>query len=101
MEHQLLQAILAVLRSLDKPRAAARFAFTDSDIVRAFSWSALCDRPTSWACDRKNGPIHLRRRPLPSPATMSRRLRAPSVVALLGALERRVTAPEGAGPVPD
>src|SRR5581483_1466765 len=45
-------------------------------------------------CAKKNWPVHLRKRPLPSPATMSRRLRSPSVIALLKALEQRVIAPQ-------
>jgi hypothetical protein len=97
MEHQLWKAIVAVLLRLDKPRTPIRFDFSDEDIVTVYYWSVICDRPTSWACRKEHWPIHLRRRPLPSPATMSRRLRSAPVVALLGALERRVTAPKGPG----
>jgi hypothetical protein len=97
MEHQLFQAIVAVLDALDKPRTPTRFDFSDADSVKVFYWSVICDRPTCWACSKKHWPIHLRKRPLPSPATMSRRLRSPAVVALLNALERRVTAPRGPG----
>src|SRR5215213_8173170 len=45
------------------------------------------------------GPLapHLRRHKLPSPGRLSRRLRSPSVVALLAALARRVVAPAGPG----
>jgi hypothetical protein len=97
MEHQLLKGIVASLATLDKPRTPTRFAFSDQDIVRVYYWSVICDRPTSWACRPAHGPIHRRRRPLPSQPTLSRRLRSPSVVALLDALERRVTAPTGPG----
>src|SRR2546423_2676774 len=97
MEHQLFNAIVAVLLSLNNPRAPTRFAFSDEEIVKVYYWSVLCDRPTSWACRKEHWPLHLRKRPLPSPATMSRRLRSPSVVALLRALERRVVAPKGPG----
>ncbi len=97
MEHQLWKAIVAVLAALDKPRTPTRFTFTDERIVGVYYWSVICDRPTSWACRTEHWPLHLRRRPLPSPSVMSRRLRSPSVVALLGALERRVTAPKGPG----
>ena len=97
MEHQLWKAIVAVLRAVDKPRTPARFDFRDEDIVAVYYWSVICDRPTSWACRKEHWPIHLRKRPLPSPATMSRRLRSASVVALLDALERRVTAPPEPG----
>jgi len=97
MEHQLFKAIVAVLRGLDKPRTPTRFDYPDELIVEVHYWSVLCDRPTSWACRKEHWPLHLRKRPLPCPATMSRRLRSASVVALLDALERRVTAPGGPG----
>jgi hypothetical protein len=97
MEHQLLKAIVAVLAELDKPRTAPDFDYTDEDIVRVYYWSVICDRPTSWACRKDNWPIHLRRQALPSQPTMSRRLRSPTVVALLDALERRVVAPKEPG----
>jgi hypothetical protein len=97
MEHQLWKAIVALFATLDKPRTPTRFAFRDEDIVTVYSWSVICDRPTSWACRKEHWPIHLRKRPLPSPATMSRRRRSPSVVALLDALERRVVAPQEPG----
>ncbi len=97
MEHQLWKAIVGVLLSLDSPPTPTKYDFSDQDIVKVFYWSVVCDRPTSWACRKENWPVHLRKRPLPSDATMSRRLRSPTVVALLDALERRVTAPKGPG----
>jgi len=97
MEHQLWKAIVAVLRSLDKPRTTTAFDFSDEAIVAVYYWAVICDRSTTWACFPTHWPLHLRKRPLPSPSTMSRRLRSPSVVALLDALERRVTAPKEPG----
>jgi hypothetical protein len=97
MEHQLLKEIVALLATLDKPRTPTRLDFSDEDIVKVYYWSVICDRPTSWACCRRNWPAHRRKRPLPSQPTMSRRLRSPSVVALLDALERRVTRPAEPG----
>jgi hypothetical protein len=97
MEHQLYKEIVAVLATLDKPRTPTRFDFRDEDIVKVYYWSVIRDRPTSWACRKESWPIHLRRRPLPSPATRSRRLRSPSGAALRDALERRVTAPKEPG----
>lgn len=38
-----------------------------------------------------------KRRPLPCPATLSRRLRSPRILALLGQVERRVIAPQKPG----
>src|SRR5262245_12124099 len=97
MEHQLWKAIVAVLAELDKPVAKAVFDFSDEQIVKVYYWAVIHDRPTSWACQKRHWPIHRRRGKLPSQPTMSRRLRTPSVVALLGALERRVTAPKAPG----
>jgi hypothetical protein len=97
MEHQLWKAIVAVLDELDKRRTPNRFAFTDEDIVKVYYWSVIWDRPTCWACQKKSWPLHLRKRALPSAATMSRRLGSPAVVALLDALERRVVAPKESG----
>jgi hypothetical protein len=97
MEHQLYQAIVDVLLNLDKPPTASRFDFSDEAIVKVYYWAVIHDRPTYWACRKKHWPIHLRKRSLPSPATMSRRLRSASVVNLLDALERRVVAPKGPG----
>src|SRR5438552_4397067 len=97
MEHQLWKAIVAVLVTLDTRRLPADFDFSDQEIVQVFYWAVICDRPTSWACRKKHWPLHLRKRPLPSAATMSRRLRSPSIVALLDTLERRVVAPKEPG----
>jgi hypothetical protein len=97
MEHHLWKTIVSLLLVQDNPAVSIRFDFSDEEIVKVYYWSVICDRPTSWACQHKNWPLHLRKRPLPSPATMSRRLRSPSVRALLDALERRVIAPKEPG----
>jgi len=97
MEHQLFKAIVAVVCPLDNTVTLPRFDFGDRDIVLVYYWSVICDRPTSWACQRRHWPLHLRKRPLPSPATMSRRLQSPSVVALLNQLEQRLIAPKEPG----
>ena len=100
MAHQLWHSILAVLATLDKPVTPARFDFTDEDIVKVHYWSVLHDKPSGWACQMKNWPIWRRRRacgPLPSEATVSRRLRTTSVRQLLHRLERRAIAPERPG----
>jgi hypothetical protein len=99
MEHQLWKAIVALLASISKPRPRTRLEFSDEQIIGVYYWSVIHDRPTRWACCRRNWPIHLqkRTRKLPSPATMSRRLRTPSVAALLEALEHVAVAPEKPG----
>lgn len=97
MEHQLWKAIVAVLATFDQPRRHRQNAFTDHEIVAIFYWAVIHDRPQSWACQKEHWPLHLRRRPLPCPGVLSRRLRSPRVVALLDQLERRVIAPRQPG----
>jgi hypothetical protein len=97
VEHQLWKAIVAVLAGLDTPPTPTRFDFADADVVAVYYWAVIHDRPTAWACRREHWPLPLRKRPLPSAATMSRRLRSPRVAALLDALDRRVIAPAGPG----
>ena len=96
MEGQLWNLIVAILASISKRRKRTCEDFGDEDIVKVFYWSVIHDRPISWACQRRNWPLHLRRQKLPSSTTMSRRLRSSSVMGLLNALERRVTAPRQA-----
>jgi hypothetical protein len=92
MEHQLWKGFVAALAPLGKRRKSTREDLSDEQIVRTYFWAVLHDRPVSWACKRGNWPIWLRREKLPSPSTMSRRLRTPSVQALLRALEKSVLA---------
>lgn len=97
MEHQLWRAIIAVLAELGKARKPTNCDFSDQDIVHVYYWAVLHDRPTAWACNPQHWPLWRRRQPLPSEATMSRRLRSASVKTLLNALEQRVIAPKQPG----
>jgi hypothetical protein len=92
MEYQLWKCIVALLVGLDKTPDGCDFS--DTRIAQVFYWAVIHDRPVSWACQRRHWPVHQRRQPLPSNATMSRRLRTPTVLALLTTLERRVVAPK-------
>jgi hypothetical protein len=97
MEGQLWKAIVMVLAHVDKRRKRADEDFSDEDIVKVFYWAVIHDRPVCWACERRNWPLHARRRKLPSDTTVSRRQRDPHVIALLDAVERRVTKPVNSG----
>ena len=97
MEYQLWVSVVTVLASLDKAFKPTNADFSDEDIVKVHYWSVLNDRPIRWACHACNWPLHKRRHPLPSEATMSRRLRSPSVVALLNVMAKRVIAPKELG----
>lgn len=60
-------------------------------IVAVWHWAALHDRPVSWACDSGNwAATTLRPARLPSPATLSRRLRSLAVGFLLRAVADRL-----------
>ncbi len=93
---------LAVIRAA--PGAAVNAfnphcTYQNRDLVRVYYWAVLHDRPTTWACDRRHWPLHARKKPLPSPAVMSRRLRSPSVWDLLARLQRDVLCPHGDPPL--
>lgn len=62
----------------------------DLRIVEVYLWAVKHHRPICWACRRHHWPTHLRARPLPSPATMSRRLRRTEVQRLLKAVFERL-----------
>lgn len=84
MEGELYTALYrAVWSEASRRPRRKRVRYADAVILLVFFWAVLHDRPVSWACDRRNWPAAERWHPLPSPATMSRRLRSPSVVLLL------------------
>ena len=83
MEGQLWSLIVAVLATMDKRRKRANQKFSDEEIVKVFYWSVIHDRPVSWACERRNWPLYLRRRPLPSNTTLWRCSTQWSVVCAL------------------
>jgi hypothetical protein len=97
MEHQLWLSIVAALAAFNKSRKPTVCDFSDEDIVKVHYWSVIHDRPVRWACKPKHWPLWHRRQALPSPSTMSRRLRTKSVRTLLNALEQRVVAPQQPG----
>jgi len=97
MEHQLWKSIVALLLELDKGPFSPWADFSDVAIVRVWYWAVIHDRPVSWACQRRNWPVALRRQLLPSNSTMSRRLRSASVRKLLAAIEHRVVRPQKPG----
>jgi hypothetical protein len=98
MEHQLWTAFeqrLGQLSTTFHPHAR----FQDKDIVRVFYGAVRHDRPTCWACLKDNGPVHARKKPLPSPSVLCRRLRSPAVLDLLHRLHRDALCPPGDAPL--
>jgi hypothetical protein len=93
MEYELWKAIVIVLARLSKLCCRPRATYSDDRIVEVYYWAVIHDRPQKWACDKTNWPIWLRKKRLPSPSQLSRRLRCPRVVARLAELERYVVRP--------
>lgn len=95
MEHQLWKEIVVLIRRFGKQAFSAHRKHDDIRIVETWFWAVVHDRPVSWACCRENWPKGKCYDELPSAATMSRRLRTPSVRQFLGRVEQEVLAPRG------
>src|SRR3989304_783691 len=76
MEGDLWKMIVAEVRKI-KAVYRGRWTFTVGEVVLTYFWGVLQNKPVSWACNRRHWPIGAWRRPLPTPSTMSRRLRTP------------------------
>lgn len=99
MERELLGLLVRVARGIGgfgKP--SSRATYTDLDVLAVAFWAALCDRPISWATRRENWPPAWRRRPIPSNATISRRLREPRIELAIRRIIEAMRIP-GAGPM--
>lgn len=83
MEAKVYRAFLRLMMSLPHTRRGPRRQFDDRWIIMVYLWAVINDRPVSWTCDEQNWPDELLDRPLPSNATMSRRLRTLGVLQLL------------------
>lgn len=91
---ELSAAVSVVERSfVDNPD----FEHPTARVVRVHLWSALHDRPTSWACDSRNWDRATRPPSLPSQPTMSRRLRSAEFRQFMTALEVGLRHLPGAG----
>ena len=102
VRRQLRKAIVAELRALDKAPRRPRgpgppLRFSDLRILEVCFFAVVRRLPVEHACDRRNRPIWLRSRALPSPATMSRRMRSKSVRQLLATPDRAVVRVPGEG----
>jgi len=86
-----------VITTVNKPRKPTICDFSDEDIVKPITGLSSHDRPVSWHASEGIWPLCQRRKVLPSPSTMSLRLRTQSVQSLLNALEKRVVAPQQPG----
>ena len=77
------------IRSMSYNTLWTNAIFRACDIVVVYLWAVIHDRPTSWACERRNwNGIEVVR--LPSQPTMSRRLRTRPVQQLLDQVEAQL-----------
>src|SRR5829696_3712932 len=88
MERKLWEALYRAVRDARHPCPAAKVSHSDRWALLVYLWAVVNDRPRCWACDPGNWPGGLGPARLPSPATLSRRLRSRPVRLLLNALLR-------------
>ena len=89
MERNLFAVLMAFAWNLPEARRRPlKSTYRNFDVLAVALWAALHDRPISWATKRENWPFHDRTRPLPSDATMSRRLRDPVIIDLIERVRR-------------
>jgi len=93
MERELWPPLYRLIEDLARGFYQARVRYQPEILVMVFLWAALHDRPVSWACQPKHwSTTRLRPKPVPSAATMSRRIDGVAVGLFWHALEERVRA---------
>lgn len=90
MERELWKILYRLTYELGKQRGG--WLYSTADILVVYLWAVVHDRPTCWAAEAKNWPADLRPRLLPSQSNLSRRLRRPSAVELMTAVEEHLAA---------
>lgn len=90
MERELWRILYRLTLELDRPWGDWRYA--TADVLAAYFWAVLHDRPTKWAADPKQWPDDLRPALLPPQSTLSRRLRRPRTIELMTAVEEHLLA---------
>jgi hypothetical protein len=90
MEDELWRELYRIVTRLAKGKSRKGCRYSAADVLLVYLFGVLHDRSTHWACQRRHWPIWLRRRKLPSPSTMSRRLGEADVQSLFGAVEQAI-----------
>lgn len=88
MEGELFTRVYALLMQMGKHAGPSGCVYSDRLIVLTYLWAVIHDRPCSWACDPRHAWPGHRELPLPSPSTLSRRLRTASVHQCLQDLQQ-------------
>jgi len=87
MERELWPRLYHLIMEVGQTLRLTDVTFQPHIIVLVFLWAALHDRPVCWACDERNwATTTLRPATLPSPSTLSRRLRRVDTAMLMRAL---------------
>ena len=91
MERELWSELSRAVREVDARWAdPPRYTHRTAAVVRVHLWSALHERPTSWACDARHWPGPPAARALPDQSTVSRRKRKPDFEAFMDAVGARL-----------
>jgi hypothetical protein len=85
MERELWTSLYGIVRLLDK--RWGRWKYSAADILAAYFWAVVHDRPMSWAAQAEHWPEDLRPKHFPSQSTLSRRMRRDDVQQLMSEVE--------------
>lgn len=91
MERQLWQRVYRMVIDIANGSSVKWGTFDNAQIVLTYLWAVMHDRPVMWACQKSNWPIYDRRRQLPTPSTMSRRLRTSGFQNIMRLVENAFT----------
>jgi hypothetical protein len=94
MDRELWLALYELVK--EAPVRGKGWLYSTADIVMAYFWAVVHDRPMCWTTDKRNWPEDLCPRPLPSQSQLSRRLRGADVVELMTFVENTFVAMIGA-----
>jgi transposase len=91
MERELWPRLYHLIMEVGQGLRLIGVSFQPHIILLTFCWAALHDRPVRWACNPRHWSTTTLRPPrLPSPATVSRRLRRVDTAMLMRALVQRL-----------
>jgi hypothetical protein len=99
IERELWPTVSAALARLQQQRTFRDepFCHPTSRVLRVYLWSVLCDRPVTWALDKRNWRGIKPPAVMPDQSTLSRRLRRPQTRRMLDALLLLLDDAEGGG----
>jgi hypothetical protein len=99
MERELYRRVYQMAWRLGRRYRSPHVMYPDWLIVVVYFWAVLHDRPTCWACDRRNWPSAAYDLQLPSCSTMSRRLHRPALQQMFDAMQQQLCDRQDAGPL--